>query len=45
MIYIIEKCFTTGEKPKITTPAYPQGLFLYKIKYPYFDMDTRETTH
>lgn len=32
--------FETGEKPKITTPAYPQGLFLFKIKYPYLDIKT-----
>lgn len=36
----LENCFKTGEKPKITTPAYPQGLFLYKIKYPYLELDT-----
>ncbi len=41
----LERCFETGEKPKITTPAYPQGLFLHKIKYPYFEIETRATTH
>jgi len=34
----LKKCFETGNKPKITTPAYPQGLFLYKVKYPYLEI-------
>ncbi len=34
----LENCFKTGNKPKITTPAYPQGLYLYKVKYPYLDL-------
>ena len=36
----LEYCFKTGEKPKVTTPAYPQGLFLHKVKYPYLDLET-----
>jgi len=35
----LENCFKTGLKPKYTTPAYPQGLFLYKIVYPYLDIE------
>lgn len=35
----LEQCFITGDKPKITTPAHPQGLFLYKIKYPFLDIE------
>ena len=31
----------TKETPKIIVPAYPQGLYLSKITYPYLDIPPR----
>jgi tRNA pseudouridine38-40 synthase len=36
--YLINK-----ETPKIIIPAYPQGLYLSKVTYPYLDLPTRTT--
>jgi tRNA pseudouridine38-40 synthase len=36
--YLINK-----ETPKIIIPAYPQGLYLTKVTYPYLDLPTRTT--
>ena len=38
----LKKCYETGEKPKITVPAYPQGLYLYKVEYPYLKIEPRK---
>lgn len=37
----LKECFATGEKPKITTPAYPQGLYLHRIQYPYLNIEPK----
>lgn len=36
--YLISK-----QTPKIIIPAYPQGLYLSKVTYPYLDLPTRTT--
>jgi len=36
--YLVNK-----ETPKIITPAYPQGLYLSKVTYPYLDLPARST--
>jgi tRNA pseudouridine38-40 synthase len=33
----------SGQTPKIIIPAYPQGLYLSKITYPYLDIPARPT--
>ncbi|MGB1018013.1 MAG: tRNA pseudouridine(38-40) synthase TruA [Chitinophagales bacterium] len=38
----LKECFKTGEKPKNTIPAYPQGLYLYKIEYPFFEIEQKD---
>jgi len=38
-----EHCLTEKETPKIIIPAYPQGLYLSKVTYPYLDLATRTT--
>ena len=30
------------KKPKNTIPAYPQGLYLYKIEYPFFETEPKD---
>ena len=34
--YLINK-----QTPKVIIPAYPQGLYLSKVTYPYLDIPTR----
>jgi tRNA pseudouridine38-40 synthase len=36
-----ENLFITRTTPKIWNPAYPQGLFLSKVTYPYLDLPMR----
>jgi len=36
-----ENHLITGEIPKILTPAYPIGLYLSKVTYPYLDLPAR----
>jgi len=31
----LEKCFKTNKPPKFPLPAYPQGLYLAKVEYPF----------
>ncbi len=38
-----ESCLISKETPKIIIPAYPQGLYLSKITYPYLDIPARTT--
>jgi tRNA pseudouridine38-40 synthase len=38
-----EHCLINKETPKIIIPAYPQGLYLTKVTYPYLDLPTRTT--
>lgn len=36
-----ENMLKTKESPKILKPAFPQGLYLSKVSYPYLDLPTR----
>ncbi|MEJ0057201.1 MAG: hypothetical protein WDN75_17030 [Bacteroidota bacterium] len=36
-----ESYLITRKTPKIINPAYPQGLYLSKVIYPYLDIPTR----
>lgn len=36
-----ESYFITKETPRLIEPAYPQGLFLSKVTYPYLDLPPR----
>lgn len=38
-----ESYFITKKTPEVWDPAYPQGLFLSKVTYPYLDVPTRTT--
>jgi tRNA pseudouridine38-40 synthase len=38
-----EHHLVSKETPKIITPAFPQGLYLSKITYPYLDLPPRTT--
>jgi tRNA pseudouridine38-40 synthase len=33
-----EHYLAIGETPKVIIPAYPQGLYLSKVTYPYLDV-------
>jgi len=33
-----ENCLVNGVRPKFHNIAYPQGLYLSKIEYPYIDI-------
>lgn len=37
----LKKCFETGKQPKITIPAYPQGLYLCKVEYPFLKIEPK----
>jgi len=36
-----ESYLITKETPKLIIPAYPQGLYLSKVNYPYLDIPPR----
>ena len=36
-----ENCLVNKQPPKVIIPAYPQGLYLSKVTYPYLDVPTR----
>lgn len=38
-----ESYLNATHKPKHLSPAYPQGLYLSKVTYPYLDIPTRST--
>jgi tRNA pseudouridine38-40 synthase len=38
-----ENYFISKQTPKLITPAYPQGLYLSKVVYPYLDIQPRTT--
>jgi len=37
----LEHCLRTNTAPPSLMPAYPQGLFLSKVSYPYLDVAPR----
>lgn len=37
----LEECLATQRVPKTIIPAYPQGLYLSKVKYPFLDIPPR----
>jgi tRNA pseudouridine38-40 synthase len=38
-----ENYFITRQTPRLMVPAYPQGLYLSKVVYPYLDIQPRTT--
>lgn len=37
----LKVCFETGTQPKITIPAYPQGLYLARVEYPFLKIEPK----
>lgn len=38
----LKKCFETGNQPKNTIPAYPQGLYLARVEYPFLSIEPKQ---